>query len=115
MKDTKYFVNIEKKTVVCVITVQDDFLGNVHRFEGKAKCSPEDIFDENIGREIAQNRAFIRMKAHFREYKKDLSKAINDRIARLIKLNRRMLAGIDRNEGEINTAKARIRELGTTK
>lgn len=115
MKDTKYFVNTEKKTVVCIITVQDDFLGNVHRFEGKAKCSPEDTFDENIGREIAQNRAFIKMKAYLRDYKKEVRKTIAARLIALTKLNMKFLDGINRNEAEINTAKARIRELGTSK
>ena len=115
MKETKYYVNPEKKTVVCVITIQDDYFGEIHRFEGKAKCSPEDAFDENIGRQIAQNRAFIKMKIHFLNMKRSARLAIADRIKDLMKYGARITSGILRNEGEINTAKARIRELGTSK
>jgi hypothetical protein len=115
MKETKYYVNPEKKTVVCVITIQDDYFGEIHRFEGKAKCSPEDVFDENVGREIAQNRAFIKMKTHFLNLKKSARLGIAKRIKDLTKYGTRIDAGILRNEGEIKTAKARIRELGTSK
>lgn len=115
MKETKYYVNPEKKTVVCVITIQDDIFGDLLRFEGKAKCSPEDAFDENIGRQIAQNRAFIKMKVHFLNQKRSARLAIADRIKDLMKYGARITTGILRNEGEINTAKARIRELGTSK
>lgn len=103
MKETKYYVNPEKKTVVCVITIQDDYYGEIRRFEGKAKCSPEDAFDENIGRQIAQNRAFIKMKIY-----------IANRTKELLKYGARTNAGILRNESEIKAAKARIRELGTS-
>ena len=115
MKETKYYVNPEKKTVVCVITIQDDYFDDLLRFEGKAKCSPEDVFDENIGRQIAQNRAFIKMKVHFLNQKRSARLAIADRIKDLMKYGARITTGILRNEGEINTAKARIRELGTSK
>lgn len=115
MKETKYFVNPEKKTVVCIITVQDEYFREIHRFEGKAKCSPEDTFNEEIGKEIARNRAFIKMKAYLRDYKKEVRKAIATHLIALTKLNMKFLDGINRNEAEIKTAKARIRELGTSK
>jgi hypothetical protein len=114
MKETKYYVNPEKKTVVCVITIQDDYYGEIHRFEGKAKCSPEDAFDENIGRQIAQNRAFIKMKIHFLNLKRSVRLAIANRTKELLKYGARTNAGILRNESEIKAAKARIRELGTS-
>ena len=116
MKETKYYVNPEKKTVVCVITILDDCFGvKIHRFEGKAKCSPEDVFDENIGREIAQNRAFIKMKTHFLNQKRSTHQDISNRIEELLKYERRIYFGILRDEGEIKTIKARICELATSK
>jgi ribonuclease I len=115
MKETKFYTNLEKKTVVCVITIHDDYFGEIHRFEGKAKCSPDDNFDEAIGREIAQNRAFIKMKTHFKNLKKSIRLSVANRIKELMKYGAKVTAGILRNESEINTAKARIRELGTSK
>lgn len=115
MKETKYYVNPEKKTVVCVISIQDNYFGEIHRFEGKAKCSPEDVFDENVGRQIAQDRAFIKMKSHFLNMKKSIRLTIANRIEKLMNYGVKIASGILRNEGEINTAKARIRELGTSK
>jgi len=112
MKETKYFVNPEKKTVVCIITVQDDYFREIHCFEGKAKCSPEDTFDEETGRKIAQKRAYIKMKTHFRDGKVNLRKLVNLRMEELIRLNTRLTEGIMRNESEINMAKADIRNMG---
>lgn len=114
MKETKYYVNPEKKTAVCVITLMDGYRP-MARFEGKAKCSPDDQFDEETGKEIALNRATIQMKSYLRDYKKFLRKAVARKIEELTVLNRHLAKGIERNTGEINTAKARIRELGTTK
>ena len=114
MKETKYYVNPEKKTVVCVITIRDDYFGQTHRFEGKAKCSPEDVFDENIGRKIAQNRAFIKMKTHFLNTKKEMHLAITKKIKELMRYGTKMTSGILRNQEEIATAKNAIRELGTS-
>lgn len=80
MKDCKFFVNEEKRTVVCVIEgmkyqvytdldrtisavgtsillgeAMDTLLKN--RFVGKAVCSAEDEWDENTGRLLAYSRA----------------------------------------------------------
>ena len=75
---TKYYVNEEKRTVVCTIESSDwdavDFFEKSYnqtivsnsvlkkaamprRFVGIAKCAPEDTFDEHIGRVIAFDRA----------------------------------------------------------
>lgn len=72
----RYFINEEKKVVVCklencnaelicdmchkgypghdAMLIEDEFIG-------KAKCSPEDIFDVEIGKKIAYDRAVAKM------------------------------------------------------
>lgn len=79
MYTLKYYVNKEKRTVVCVLECDEfsavDFVERNHsirgeyfahdykkyvmpmRFEGKAKCAPEDEFDEELGKLIAFDRA----------------------------------------------------------
>ena len=69
---TKYYVNPDKKTVVCTITTFDDFQTRLWKyglldfdghepekmvFKGVAKCHPDDQFDENLGKKIAEYRA----------------------------------------------------------
>ena len=60
IRDIKYYVNPNKKTVVCVI----DFFertGQTFRVKGKSKCSDEDTFNEVIGKRIAESRAKTKM------------------------------------------------------
>lgn len=56
--DTEYYVNDDKKTVVCVITVSSKYFdGMLQVFSAKSKCSPEDKFDVVKGKRIAESRA----------------------------------------------------------
>lgn len=72
----KYFINEEKKVVVCKIedcscslvcdmchmnwpSHEDLFIAD--EFIGKAKCSPEDTFDIEIGKQIAYKRAVAKL------------------------------------------------------
>ena len=74
MYETKYYVNNDKRTVVCVLTCGEfsamefienggDFAPFVRKaimptkFIGKAKCAPGDTFDENVGKTLAFTRA----------------------------------------------------------
>lgn len=52
----KFFVNQEKGIVVCVI--EDYALDTVR---GIAKCDPNDVFDESVGKAIAGRRAYIKL------------------------------------------------------
>lgn len=76
---TEYYVNRDKKTVVCTITTFDDFQTRLWKyglldfggyepekmvFKGIAKCHPEDQFDENLGKKIAEYRASKARKAY---------------------------------------------------
>ncbi len=93
---TKYYINEEKRTVVCIINSRPyDALDFVYksglnfnareenrirllptRFVGVAKCAPEDTYDEHIGKLIAFDRAkekydlaFIRATDAMLDYK----------------------------------------------
>lgn len=74
--DTKYYVNEEKRTVVCVLTVTDEILNKLHKYglaeeyfqyfpyepsvrkyTGIARCAPEDQFDVRYGKRLAEYRA----------------------------------------------------------
>ena len=70
---TEYKVNKEKRTVVCIITTYNDMperlakyglgdedydeITDVRIYKGKAKCAPEDTWDETYGRRLAEYRA----------------------------------------------------------
>lgn len=53
--ETKYFVNEEKRTVVCTLETYEG------KFTGIAKCDPEDMFVKELGMRIANYRAHIAM------------------------------------------------------
>ena len=53
-----YYINEEKKTVVCRTEGKFADCGPIVRF-GIAKCSPDDTFDEEFGRSLARKRAVL--------------------------------------------------------
>ena len=71
--NTKYYVNEEKKVVVCVLIVTDEILNKLHKYglaeeyfpyesdvrkyTGVARCAPEDEFDVEYGKRLAEYRA----------------------------------------------------------
>ena len=61
IKNVQYYVNKEKKTVVCTITGAFNVTGESFIFKSKAKCSKDDAFDEVKGRRIAESRAKYKM------------------------------------------------------
>ena len=49
--------NTKRKTI-CIIRFNDPYCNNVERIvKGVAKCSPDDTFDDTLGRRIAEGRA----------------------------------------------------------
>ena len=64
MRTYDYIVKEDEKVVVCIMTVWSDAHINPpkFRFSGVAKCSPEDTFDAETGKKIAQRRALIKFK-----------------------------------------------------
>ena len=70
---TKFFVNEDKKAVVCLITItRHKGLPN-QTFIGKAKCSPSDTFDVEKGKDIAYVRALLKLKKAEVQYHKSLT------------------------------------------
>lgn len=72
----RYFINKEKKTVICKLEdccselifdmCEKGYPSHVAMmiedvFVGKAKCSPEDAFDVEVGKKIAYGRAIAKM------------------------------------------------------
>ena len=71
---TEFFVNEERRTVACVLTVANDVprrlkkygladelydnIGyDIREYKGLAKCAPEDEWDEDYGMRLAEYRA----------------------------------------------------------
>lgn len=54
MKNYRFIVNEKKNTVTCVVKNKNGV------FVGVAKCDPSDVFDENIGKDIARKRAILK-------------------------------------------------------
>lgn len=78
--ETRFYVNEKKRTIACVIFTRDEVFDRCWRYGiydsdtvismpreceyvGVAKCAPEDTWDENYGRKLAEYRAMeIRRK-----------------------------------------------------
>lgn len=86
---TEYKVNRDKGTVTCIITTTEDFMNkiikygfsdvfdrfgftydnwnddsfDVRKYVGVAKCSPEDEWDEEYGKQLAEYRAMKKRRA----------------------------------------------------
>lgn len=59
-RNVRYIVKHENKLVVCVIKEEFDL-----QFRGIAKCSPDDQFDEEKGKQIAYLRACEKRKRYY--------------------------------------------------
>lgn len=124
----KYFVDTEKKVVVCkLINCSNALICDMcHRgwpgysnlliedtFIGKAKCSPEDTFDENIGKQIAHKRAVAKMFAAkertLKVFVENNRKCINALSRDADKLIGKYEGTISRKDGDI------LRIIGETK
>ncbi len=59
MKNNVYQIDKNKKVIVYFLTYDN------REFKGVAKCSPEDVFDEEKGKKIAQLKALINVRKYF--------------------------------------------------
>lgn len=107
-----YIVNEAKKTAVCVLEVED-LLGswNSLRFTGKAKCSPEDQWNEETGKKIAYSRAYIKMKKCIIRMKHDWIHDLKNRQIAIEKKIASLERSIERNEEEIGSKLTQIDNL----
>lgn len=63
MRTYDYIEKPDEKVVVCIMTVwNDDCPSRKFRFNGVAKCSPDDQFNLETGRKISQRRALTKFK-----------------------------------------------------
>lgn len=76
---TEYYINEEKRTIVCVITATNDIFRrlakygledyycdkkNTYIYKGVAKCAPEDTWNVEYGKKLAEYRAACARKSH---------------------------------------------------
>lgn len=95
MVTTTYYVNKEKRTVVCVINTFNDVCDKIIKyglkvpvkhccekkvFRGVAKCSPEDEWDEAVGRRLAERRAAAKRQNYVNNA---IDRYVNKEVARL--------------------------------
>lgn len=102
---TEYFVNEEKRTVVCKLTYRVDGYGYGYAITAKAVCSPDDLFDAEIGRRIADSRAHI-------AYHKQMSQLKTERLDRHIKAALELQKEISRHKDIVGYMSKRIQKVG---
>lgn len=92
MRTYDYIVKEDERVVVCIMSVWNEEYTNPRkfRFSGVAKCSPEDTFNEETGKKIAQRRALLKFK-----------KAC-------IQSNKIWLENLNRQKAEIETSIAKV-------
>ena len=62
MKNYRFIVNEKKRTITCIVRNTNGI------FVGIAKCDQSDVFDENVGKEIARKRAIL--KSNMTEFRR---------------------------------------------
>lgn len=92
---TTYYINKEKRTVVCVMDTFNDVCDKIRKydlkvpdkyycekktFRGVAKCSPEDEWDEVVGRRLAERRAAAKRQNYVNNA---IDRYVNKEVARL--------------------------------
>lgn len=113
-KKVEYFVNQEKRTVICKFTAKDKKGYNLYEdiiVYGKAKCSPEDQWNEDRGMAIAYSRAMINLKKKIRDLKINIISEIENRIEGLKKLQEKLFWGTERNNKEIISWEEQVKRL----
>lgn len=117
----RYFINEEKKVVVCKLEDCCDALlyDMYHKgwpghegliiddvFIGKAWCSPDDTFDAEIGKKIAYKRAVVKLfkakKRTLAAFIDDNKKSVEDLIKDTNKLINNYNSTISRKENDIS-------------
>lgn len=64
--EVKY--NIGNKRIECVIRYVNPITNNLQISKGVASCNPEDVFDVEVGKHLAEGRAKYNMYRGYREY-----------------------------------------------
>lgn len=107
MEQSKFIVLPEQKLVVCILEV------NEGSFRGTAKCSPEDTFDEKIGKRIAYLRADNKRKrSNVNELKNFRIAYLDSCIERLMTERCRLEKSVNKNLIAIASNSQEIEKLG---
>ena len=96
---TEYIVDKEKRTIICIITTvndvplrlakydfkdegYDEIDFDIRTYKGIAKCSPEDIWNEDYGKHLAEYRAQrlrqIDVNQELKKFISDVSRCANN-------------------------------------
>lgn len=106
-RNVRYIVKPENKLVVCIINEDYDL-----QFRGKAKCSPDDSFDEEKGKRIAYLRACEKRKRYFIKIARCEMKLNDNELQYWNMLQNRCRRKIDSMLKSIAVYRAEIQELG---
>lgn len=100
MIETKYIIDKENRVVICILTTFNDVpnklskykiltedyidLKPLRSYKGIAKCAPEDEWDENYGRQLAEYKASrlrqIDVNNELKKYIKHICRGVDDLI-----------------------------------
>lgn len=64
--EVKY--NVGRKYIECVIRYINPITLNLQMSKGTARCNPNDVFDVEVGKHLAEGRAKYNMYRRYREY-----------------------------------------------
>lgn len=83
-KVVKTYIDEDKKVVVTKIKVRDfcfdDFFMEERNYTGKAKCSPEDIFDVELGKKISLTRAWLKYDTARLKELQEINTMLNEKL-----------------------------------
>ena len=134
MSDCKFYVNKEKRTIVCVIPnthfavckfIEDNFqfpdinfdysisnwnnhntkeLLMPHSFSGRAVCAEEDEWDEELGRMIAFSRAKNKFYKAFFKRANSFINLVDRRLGDMVEIFNNMGEKLEAKRGELDQA-----------
>jgi len=98
---TKYFVNEDKRIVVCVLEIQEYCCEPDLIVRATAVCKPEDKFDAEIGKRIANYQAHIALHRHLKKEQKARIKNMEAKIEEIKAENIRRDAIIENLKAQV--------------
>ncbi len=105
-KVVKTYIDEDKKVVVTKIKVRDfcfdDFFMEERTYTGKAKCSPEDTFDVELGKKISLARAWMKYDVAKLKELQEINTMLNKDLMKNQKEIDKQIDLIDRTENKIN-------------
>lgn len=75
--EVKY--NIGNKYIECVIRYINPITNSLQISKGVANCNPEDVFNVEVGKHLAEGRAKYNMYKRYKEYINNITNNITDK------------------------------------